>query len=43
MALPDPIGAVRILLDIEAQHNHGDLSPVGTFCVGIKWPEISTG
>jgi hypothetical protein len=36
MALPDLLGPVRILLDIEVQHNLGDFPSVCTVCVGIE-------
>jgi hypothetical protein len=40
MALPDLPGALRILLYVEAQHNPGDLPPVGAFLIGIEQPKI---
>ena len=36
VALPDPIGAVRIFLDIEVQHYTGDLPPVCSVRFGIE-------
>jgi hypothetical protein len=36
VALPDLPAALRVLLDIEVQHNLGDLPPVCSVYVGIE-------
>jgi hypothetical protein len=40
MALPDAPSALRIFVRINLQDDFRDLSPIGTFSVGVKEAEI---